>query len=57
MRSRFAGLNCAPIWHLNFGTRHLVGKTATHEIWMCFCRDPERNLIGIAEQTPIAQGS
>jgi predicted enzyme related to lactoylglutathione lyase len=36
---------------------HLVGKTATHEIWMCFCRDPERNLIGIAEQTPIAQGS
>jgi predicted enzyme related to lactoylglutathione lyase len=36
---------------------HLVGKTATHEIWMCFCRDPERNLIGIAEQKPIAQAS
>ncbi len=36
---------------------HLVGKTATHEIWMCFCRDPERNLIGIAEQRPIAQAS
>lgn len=35
---------------------HLVGKTATHEIWMCFCRDPERNLIGIAEQRPIAGG-
>jgi methylmalonyl-CoA/ethylmalonyl-CoA epimerase len=33
---------------------HLVGKTATHEIWMCFCRDPERNMIGIAEQRPIA---
>lgn len=35
---------------------HLVGKTATHEIWMCFCRDPERNLIGVAEQRPIAGG-
>jgi catechol 2,3-dioxygenase-like lactoylglutathione lyase family enzyme len=34
---------------------HLVGKTATHEIWMCFCRDPERNMIGIAEQRPLAQ--
>ncbi|MBP7550828.1 MAG: VOC family protein [Gemmatimonadaceae bacterium] len=34
---------------------HLVGKTATHEIWMCFCRDPERNLIGIAEQRPIGR--
>ncbi len=29
---------------------HLVGKTATHEIWMCFCRDPEGNVIGVAEQ-------
>ena len=33
---------------------HLVGKTATHEIWICFCRDPEKNMIGIAEQRPIA---
>jgi methylmalonyl-CoA/ethylmalonyl-CoA epimerase len=32
---------------------HLVGKTATHELWMCFCRDPERNLIGISEQRPL----
>jgi predicted enzyme related to lactoylglutathione lyase len=31
---------------------HLVGKTATHELWMAFCRDPERNLIGISEQRP-----
>lgn len=36
---------------------HLVGKTATHELWMCFCRDPERNMIGIAEQRPVAQPS
>lgn len=32
---------------------HLVGKTATHEIWTCFCRDPERNLIGITEARAI----
>jgi catechol 2,3-dioxygenase-like lactoylglutathione lyase family enzyme len=32
---------------------HLVGRTATHELWMAFCRDPERNLIGISEQRPI----
>ena len=32
---------------------HLVGKTGTHEIRMCFCRDPERNLIGISEMRAI----
>jgi methylmalonyl-CoA/ethylmalonyl-CoA epimerase len=34
---------------------HLVGKTATHELWMAFCRDPERNIIGISEARPIAK--
>lgn len=33
---------------------HLVGKTGTHEIWSCFCRDPEQNLIGITEARAIA---
>ncbi len=32
---------------------HLVGKTATHEIWLCTCRDPERNVIGVMEQRPL----
>lgn len=32
---------------------HLVGKTATHELWMAFCRDPEGNVIGISESRPI----
>lgn len=32
---------------------HLVGRTATYELWMAFCRDPERNLIAISEQRPI----
>ncbi len=32
---------------------HLVGKTATFEVWMAFCRDPEGNLIGISEQRPL----
>lgn len=32
---------------------HLVGKTATHELWMAFCRDPEGNVIGISEAKPL----
>lgn len=32
---------------------HLVGKTATFEVWMAFCRDPEGNPIAISEQRPI----
>ncbi len=32
---------------------HLVGKTATYELWMAFCRDPERNLIAISESRPL----
>lgn len=32
---------------------HLVGKTGTHEMWMAFCRDPERNVIAISESRPI----
>lgn len=32
---------------------HLVGKTATYELWMAFCRDPERNLIAISETRPL----
>ena len=33
---------------------HLVGKTGTHEIWMTFCRDPERNLIGVSEMRALS---
>lgn len=32
---------------------HLVGKTAQFELWMAFCRDPERNLIAISESRPL----
>lgn len=35
------------------GEPHLVGKTATYELWMAFCRDPERNLIAISESRPL----
>lgn len=31
----------------------LTGKTATHEIWIAFLRDPEGNLLGIMESRPI----
>lgn len=36
---------------------HLVGRTATFEVWMCFCRDPEGNLVGISEQRPVEDGA
>jgi predicted enzyme related to lactoylglutathione lyase len=32
---------------------HLVGRTATFEVWMAFCRDPEGNPIAISEQRPV----
>lgn len=32
---------------------HLVGKAPTYEVWMCFCRDPEGNMIGLSEQRAI----
>lgn len=35
------------------GEPHLVGKTPTYELWMAFCRDPERNLIAISETRPL----
>lgn len=33
---------------------HLVGKTATHELWMANCRDPEGNIITISEARAIS---
>lgn len=33
---------------------HLVGRAPTYEVWMCFCRDPEGNLIGLSEQRALA---
>lgn len=26
---------------------HLVARMPDHELWMAFCRDPDRNLIGL----------
>ena len=37
-----------------FEPPHLVGTTATHELWMAFCRDPEGNTIGISEARAIS---
>ncbi len=31
------------------GEPHVVGKTATHEIWTAFFRDPEQNMLAISE--------
>ncbi len=35
------------------GPPHLVGKTATHEMWMAFMRDPEGNVLAISEARAI----
>jgi predicted enzyme related to lactoylglutathione lyase len=29
---------------------HIVGRTATHEIWICDCRDPEGNVLALTEE-------
>lgn len=29
---------------------HLVAKMPDHELWMCFLKDPDGNLIGIMEE-------
>ena len=33
---------------------HLVGRAPTYEVWMCFCKDPEGNVIGLSEQRALA---
>jgi hypothetical protein len=30
-----------------------VGKTATHEMWMAFLRDPEGNVLAISEARAV----
>jgi len=32
---------------------HLVGRTATHEIWVANCTDPEGNIIAITEERKL----
>jgi methylmalonyl-CoA/ethylmalonyl-CoA epimerase len=32
---------------------HAVGKTATHEVWICACRDPEKNVIELMEERKL----
>jgi len=36
---------------------HVVGKTATHEIWVAFCRDPEGNVLAVSEARAAPKGS
>ena len=31
---------------------HLIGETPTHEVWMAFFRDPERNVLAIMTEVP-----
>lgn len=29
---------------------HVVHRTDTHELWMCFARDPEGNVLGVMQE-------
>lgn len=34
---------------------HLVARMPDHDLWMCFLRDPEQNLIGLMSEVPRAE--
>ena len=34
---------------------HLIARMPDHELWMCFLRDPEQNLIGLMSEVPLAR--
>jgi methylmalonyl-CoA/ethylmalonyl-CoA epimerase len=29
---------------------HLVAKMPDHELWMCFLKDPDENVLGLMEE-------
>jgi methylmalonyl-CoA/ethylmalonyl-CoA epimerase len=33
---------------------HLIARLPDREVWMCFLRDPEGNLLGLMSEVPIA---
>jgi len=34
------------------GEPHLVARMPTHELWMAFFRDPDRNLLALMSEVP-----
>ena len=32
---------------------HSVGKTQTHDVWMAFFRDPDKNVLAIVQDIPL----
>jgi len=34
------------------GEPHLVARMASHELWMAFLRDPDRNLLALMSEVP-----
>jgi len=35
------------------GEPHPVGRLASHEMWMAFFRDPDRNLLALMSEAPV----
>jgi methylmalonyl-CoA/ethylmalonyl-CoA epimerase len=36
------------------GEPHLVARMSDHELWMAFFRDPDRNLLALMSEVPLA---
>jgi methylmalonyl-CoA/ethylmalonyl-CoA epimerase len=36
------------------GEPHLVARMPNHELWMAFFRDPDRNLLALMSEVPLA---
>jgi methylmalonyl-CoA/ethylmalonyl-CoA epimerase len=35
------------------GEPHLIARLASHELWMAFFRDPDRNLLALMSEVPV----
>jgi methylmalonyl-CoA/ethylmalonyl-CoA epimerase len=33
---------------------HMIARMASHELWMAFFRDPDRNLLALMSEVPVA---
>ena len=35
------------------GSPHLIARLASHELWMAFFRDPDRNMLALMSEVPL----
>jgi catechol 2,3-dioxygenase-like lactoylglutathione lyase family enzyme len=36
------------------GAPHMIARMSNHELWMAFFRDPDRNLLALMSEVPVA---